>query len=62
LAGQEAKLRFTVFSPDQRMFNNVGVDSFEFNSIPEPSTWALLALGSALCWSFARRRKTAARD
>jgi hypothetical protein len=26
-------------------------------AVPEPSTWALFALGSALCWCAARRRR-----
>ncbi len=56
--GQVSELRFTVFSPPERIYNNIGVDSFEFLSaaVPEPGTWALLGLGGALFCCAARRR------
>jgi hypothetical protein len=53
-AGQVAELRFTVFSPTERVYNDIGVDSFVFSPtvVPEPSTWALIALGGAVfCWA-----------
>ena len=58
-AGQVADLRFTSFSTPVRADNWVAVDSFQFLStaVPEPSTWALLVLGSALFWCAARRRR-----
>ncbi len=58
-AGQTAELRFTQrhggigFAGDV-MFDNI---SFSTDPVPEPSTWALFALGSALCWCAARRRR-----
>lgn len=57
--GQVAELRFTVQSPPNQIFNSIGVDSFEFLStaVPEPGTWALLALGGALLGCGMVRRK-----
>jgi hypothetical protein len=57
-AGQVSDLRFTSFGTPIRPDNWVAVDSFLFSPdvVPEPSTWALFALGSALCYCAARRR------
>jgi hypothetical protein len=57
-AGQVADLRFTSYGTVIRPLNWVAVDSFQFlpMAVPEPSTWALLALGSALFWCAKRRR------
>jgi len=59
-AGQVSDLRFTSYSTVARPFNFVAVDSFQFlpMAVPEPRTWALLALGSALIWYAASRRKS----
>ena len=58
-AGQVSDLRFTSFSTVARPYNWVAVDSFQFlpMAVPEPSNWALLALGSALLWRATRRRR-----
>ena len=57
-AGRTAELRFTdsvgVFGNSDFYLDAI---SFSPNAVPEPSTWALLALGSALFWSAARRRR-----
>jgi hypothetical protein len=57
-ANQVSDLRFTSFSTPIRD-SWVAVDSFVFSAdvVPEPSTWALFALGSALCWCATRRRR-----
>lgn len=54
-AGQSAELRF-VKSPlsGDLYFDNI---SFSTVGVPEPGTWALIGLGSALFWCAARRRK-----
>jgi hypothetical protein len=59
-AGQVSDLRFTSYGTVIRPLNWVAVDSFQFLStaVPEPSTWALLVLGSALFWCAARRGRS----
>jgi len=56
-AGQVAELRFTAVHPGQPG-GSVYLDGIQFSpqAVPEPSTWALLGLGSALFWYAARRR------
>ena len=57
-AGQTVELRFV--RPYISGGANFLLDNISFSPtavVPEPSTWTLLALGSALFWSAARRRK-----
>jgi hypothetical protein len=58
-SGQVSDLRFTSFGTPSRPDNWVAVDSFVFSpvAVPEPSTWALFALGSTLFWCAVLRRK-----
>ncbi len=56
-AGQIAELRFTQLQGAQ--FGNLFLDDIVFSpiAVPEPGTWALFGLGSALFWCAARRRR-----
>ena len=54
-AGQMGELRFTTMPhPD---FPDFHLDDIRFAPVPEPGTWALLALGSALFACAARGRR-----
>ncbi len=55
-AGQMTELRFTK-GHGLAQFGDLFLDEISFSPVPEPSTWALFALGSALCWCAARRRR-----
>jgi hypothetical protein len=58
-AGQTLPLNFTVFAPGPHGQNNLYLDSIEFSSfsVPEPSTFELLALAGALdCFHFRRKQ------
>jgi hypothetical protein len=57
-AGQTAELRFTrPATPNQTSALVLDEISFSPVAIPEPGTWALLGLGSALFWCAVRRRR-----
>lgn len=53
-AGQTAELRFT--APND-VRDTLDFIQFSITPVPEPSTWALLTLGSAAFWYAARRRR-----
>jgi hypothetical protein len=51
-----AATSYAGFYESATTFAQAGVDNFQVSTIPEPSTWALLALAGFVCLTFSRSR------
>lgn len=55
LAGLTTELRISALANAVPSASTIYLDSIRFSAVPEPSTWALFALGSFALWMYRRR-------